>query len=79
MTMDQVWSFPPFRIPSGRTRIVVGGVEGWCCMLGGTVSVDHDVRWYLVNILSGERFKDCETGLKVPRTLLLLVECVDFA
>ena len=35
-------------------------------MLGGTVSVDYDVRWCLVNILSGERFKDCETGLKVP-------------
>ena len=66
MTMDQVWSFPPFRIPSGRTRIVVGGVEGWCCMLGGTVSVDYDVRWCLGNVLSGEGFKDYETGLKVP-------------
>ena len=35
-------------------------------MLGGTVSVDYDVRWCLGNVLSGEGFKDYETGLKVP-------------
>ena len=39
-------------------------------MLGGTDSVDDDVRWCLGNVFSGEGFKDFETGLKV--TIILI-------